>query len=100
MKTKADWDSLDHSQLIVIDFFTNWCGPCLAFAPRFKQLAFEYQDRVQFCKVDCEDQEGIVEMFTVNCYPTLHVVKSGQSVCHLEGANEGKLRAAIETHLN
>ena len=53
-KNDKDW-TFRGKKPVVIDFYATWCGPCKAMAPILDELSIEYEDRVDFYKVDAED---------------------------------------------
>lgn len=57
----------------VIDFFATWCGPCQALAPTLDELAadYEYKDRIDFYKIDIDQEQELAGMFGVRSVPTL-----------------------------
>jgi thioredoxin len=55
----------------VIDFYADWCGPCRMLAPLFEELAEEYKGKVNFYKVNTEEQQDISASFNIRSIPTL-----------------------------
>ena len=63
----------------IIDFYADWCGPCKMVAPIMKELAVEYQGKVDIYKVDTEKQRELAGMFGIKSIPSiLFVPKDGQ----------------------
>lgn len=62
--------------LIVIDFFTTWCGPCKAIAPFIENLSMKYPN-VKFLKVDIEKNEDIAGPKQIQSIPTFHFMVKG-----------------------
>lgn len=56
----------------VLDFYTDWCGPCKRFAPIFEQTAKDMRD-VEFRRLNAEDQSNaaLVQKYRINAYPTV-----------------------------
>jgi len=55
----------------VIDFYADWCGPCKIIAPIMEELAEEYQGKVNFYKIDTEDQQELAAAFGISSIPSL-----------------------------
>jgi len=84
------------NKLIVIDFFADWCGPCKAIAPYFKELANdpEFKD-VEFVKVNIQTCDQIAEAYKVSGIPDFRMIHRGKTLNTLTGANKEQLRQKI-----
>jgi thioredoxin len=84
-------ESVDHfnqlvndfkENLIIIDFWAPWCGPCRAFAPAFKALQKEYQAKnVIFAKLNVDENQAIAQQFQVSGIPTTLFIR-GKKLVH------------------
>ena len=73
--TKDNFDEIvNNNDVVVIDFWAQWCGPCKTFAPVFEATSEKYPDIV-FGKVDTEDQTELASQFGIRSIPTLMVVR-------------------------
>ncbi len=63
----------DHN-LVVIDFWAPWCGPCRSFAPIYEQASEKHPD-VVFAKVNTEEQHDLAGYFEIRSIPTLMVFR-------------------------
>ena len=62
----------------VVDFYTTWCGPCKRLAPVMDSLSVVYKGKVQFYKVDTEQNREVAMYFRINSIPqVLYVPKTG-----------------------
>ena len=73
--TKANFaETVDDNDIVIVDFWAEWCGPCRNFAPTFAAAAEKHPD-VVFAKVDTEDQPELAQSFDVRSIPTLAVFR-------------------------
>ncbi|CAL7944620.1 unnamed protein product [Xylocopa violacea] len=85
------------NQLVVIDFFATWCGPCKMIAPKMEELAQEMTD-VVFLKVDVDECEDITSTYEITSMPTFVFIKSGKVLETFSGANYDRLKSTIQKH--
>lgn len=84
--TEANFeDTLKKGDILIIDFWAAWCGPCRAFAPTFEAAAQKHGD-ITFAKVDTEAQRGLSAAFDIRSIPTLAVFRDGIMLTQLSGA--------------
>lgn len=84
--TNSNFDSFTNSNnLVVIDFWAEWCGPCRLIAPIIHELAEEYKD-VVFGKVDVDQENELAVKFGIRNIPTVIFMKNGQVVDKIVGA--------------
>ncbi|MDW8846986.1 thioredoxin TrxC [Erwinia sp. P7711] len=71
---------------VVVDFWAPWCGPCVNFAPVYKNVAEERSGKIRFLKVNTEAEPELSARFRIRSIPTIMVFKQGQMVDMLNGA--------------
>ncbi len=69
-ETEKEW-KYKGERPCIIDFYADWCGPCKAVAPVLQKLSEEYTGKVDFYKVDTEDQQELAAMFGIRSIPSL-----------------------------
>lgn len=81
-------ETLKSDQLVVLDFWAGWCGPCRMIAPIIDELSQEYEGKVVFGKVDteAEDNDDIVSDYGIRNLPTIIFLKNGEIVDRMVGA--------------
>lgn len=70
---------------VMVDFWAPWCGPCRMVSPIVEELADEYEGRVNFAKLNTDENPGIAARFGIRAIPTLLVFKGGQPVGQIIG---------------
>src|SRR5262245_16283481 len=78
---------LKNERPVLIDFWAEWCAPCKRLAPKLKELADEYGDKLRFVKIDVDANPRTASQMQVRAMPTLLVVKNGAVVGQLVGDN-------------
>ena len=76
---------LEAKKPVLVDFWASWCKPCLAVAPIIEELANEYDNKVNFLKMDIDHSPKTPASFGIMSIPTLLIFKNGKPVSHLVG---------------
>ncbi len=100
--TDNDFQSkvLESDELVLVDFWAEWCGPCRALAPKLEEIAGEAGDKVKILKVNIDQNPESPAKFGVRGIPTLILFKNGKEVDQLVGnLPKEKIAAAIEGQL-
>jgi len=91
-------DLLQSSQIVVTDFYADWCGPCKTIAPLYEQLSASLSrpNHITFVKVNVDTQKEIASKYAVTAMPTFMIFKSGQVVEKVKGADPRKLQDVVK----
>jgi thioredoxin 1 len=76
---------------VLVDFYTDWCGPCKDMQPVLKEVREKVQDTVRIVKVDVDKNPFIATKYNVRTVPTITIFKGGEpvwSVAGVTGAEE------------
>lgn len=84
------------NDLVIVDFYTTWCGPCKKLAPYFNELCEKYGSAIKFCKVDGDQAEEIITKCNVEAFPTVVFYKGAQRCDVLEGYDPDQLHAKCQ----
>jgi len=85
---------------VLVDFWAEWCGPCLAIAPILEEIAAEKAGSLRVVKLNVDDNVATARRFEVMSIPTLILFKGGEIQARIVGA-KGKtaLLSDIDPHL-
>ncbi|MDZ8276624.1 thioredoxin [Microbacterium aquimaris] len=78
-------ETITDNDIVLLDFWAEWCGPCRSFAPVFEKASEEHSD-VVFGKIDTEDQRELAGGFGITSIPTLAAFREGILVFSQPGA--------------
>ncbi len=78
-------DVVSGNDMVLVDFWASWCGPCRAFAPTFKASSENHPD-VVFAKVDTEAEQDLAAAAQIKSIPTLMAFKKGKLLFNQPGA--------------
>jgi len=95
--TKDDFaQTIQDNDLVLVDFWAEWCGPCKRFGPIFEQVSDEMPDSV-FAKVDTDANQELAGGLGIQAIPTLMVFRKGALVYREAGAiNASQLKKLID----
>jgi thioredoxin len=74
------------NELLVVDFWAPWCGPCRMIGPVIEQLASEYAGKVTFGKMNVDENQIVPNSFGIMSIPTIVVFYRGKAVETITGA--------------
>ena len=70
---------------VLVDFWAAWCGPCRMVAPVVEELAEEYAGRINFAKVDVDQNPKIASQYGIMSIPSLIIFKDGKPISNVVG---------------
>ncbi len=77
---------LKTDQLVIIDFWAEWCGPCKMVGPIIEQISEEYKERVTVGKLDVDNNDDTTSKYGIRNIPTILFIKNGEVVDKVVGA--------------
>ena len=85
----------------IIDFYADWCGPCKTISPILEELSEEYKGKVNFYKIDTEEENELAGMFGIRSIPSvLFIPMEGEPQMSIGALSKGKFSEAIKDVLN
>jgi len=92
---------LGQDQLVVIDFWAEWCGPCRLVGPIIEELATQYEGKAVIGKVDVDSNPEASQKYGIRNIPTILFIKNGEVVDKQVGAApKAMLEEKINQHLS
>ena len=91
---------LSANNVVMVDFWATWCGPCRMLGPTVEQIAQEYDGRITVVKCNVDECEDLAVQYGIRNIPTLLFFKGGQVVDKLVGnVPKGEITAKLDALL-
>jgi len=87
--TNNSFNEFTKKGLVLIDFFAEWCMPCLMLAPILDELSDTFKGKIKFGKVNVSDDPALAQKFNVSSIPNLTLIKDGKVINQFIGAMSG-----------
>jgi thioredoxin 1 len=86
---------------VLVDFWAEWCGPCIAIGPTVAQIAVEYKDKLRVCKLNVDFAPHTAQTYGIQSIPTLAVFKNGEEVDRvIGGLPKAMLEKFVKKHID
>jgi len=67
-------ETIEKNDIVIVDFWAEWCGPCKSFSPIYEEVSGKYDDIV-FGKIDTETEQELAAHFQIRSIPTLMIFR-------------------------
>jgi thioredoxin 1 len=74
------------NQLVLVDFYATWCGPCKMMHPVLEQLKEKQADRLRIIKIDVDKNPSLATQYQIQSVPTLIAFREGNELWRQSGA--------------
>jgi len=89
-----------HQQPVLVDFWADWCSPCLMIAPVLAKVIPEYEGKVLLAKIDADENMKLAGQYKLRGFPTIIMFVDGEEVGRFGGAKSApEVRAFIDEHM-
>lgn len=89
-------ETITKNDIVIIDYWAEWCGPCKSFGPTYEEVSNKYED-VVFAKVNTEQEQALAGHFQIRSIPTLMIFREQIIIFSQAGALSGAdLEGVIE----
>ena len=88
-------DLIKGSQLVLVDFYATWCGPCKAMAPILEQVAATVKEKAKIIKIDVDKNPAAANAYQVQGVPTLVLFKEGKILWRQSGVVQANALEAL-----
>ena len=90
-------DVIKSDRPVLVDLWAPWCGPCIAMEPAIKELATQFEGKIDVAKLNVDDNPAIAQNFDVMGIPTLLLFKGGKPVERIIGLTSKDKVAGVMT---
>jgi len=100
--SQEQWEQevVNSDKPVFVDFWAAWCGPCRIISPIVEELAKDYEGKVDFVKVDVDQNRELASKFNISSIPTLAIFRNGQVVAQAAGAaSKESIRTYIDKNI-
>jgi thioredoxin 1 len=81
-----EFDNFTKEEVVLIDFYADWCMPCLMMAPVIEDIARKFKGKIKFGKVNIEDNQELAQKFRIVSLPTFMLFKDGKQADQFVGS--------------
>ncbi len=87
-------NTIQKNNIVILDFWAPWCGPCKQFAPTYDEVSEKFSD-VVFAKINTEDEQELAGQYQIRSIPTLMIFRDQIAIFSQPGAMSGSDLEAV-----
>ena len=84
--TNAEFQDFIKNKVVLIDFFAEWCMPCLMMEPIIDELSEKFKGKIRFGKINIGDNQELAKRFNVSSIPNFILFKEGKPIEQIVGS--------------
>jgi len=84
--SNKEFNNFTKEDLVLVDFYADWCMPCVMMAPVLEDLARKFKGKIKFGKVNIEHHQELAQKFRIVSLPTFMLFKEGKQVEQFVGS--------------
>ena len=81
-----EFDNFTKEKVVLIDFYADWCMPCVMMTPVIEDIARKFKGKIKFGKVNIEDNQELAQKFRIASLPTFMLFKDGKQANQFVGS--------------
>lgn len=98
--TNAELESFTKKGVVFLDFFAEWCMPCVMMSPIIDDLGEDFEGKVKFGKINIDDNQNSAQKFEISSIPTFVLIKDGKVVEKINGTrSQDELSGILKKYL-
>lgn len=98
--TSSEFDSFSKEGLVLVDFYADWCMPCVMMAPVLEDVSAKLQGKLKIGKINVEESPEVAQKFGISSLPSFVVFDKGEVVDKFAGAMSAEeLEEKLEEYL-
>lgn len=88
--SETQFNSFIQKPVAVVDFFAEWCMPCVMMSPIIEEMSERFKGRVAFAKLNVDDNQKLSQKFKVMSIPTMIIFKKGEEAGRITGSMQAE----------
>jgi len=84
--TRKEFDEYTKNGLVLIDFFADWCMPCVMMSPILEELSEDFKGKIKFGKINVDENRDLAQKFNILSIPNFILFKDGKKAEQFIGA--------------
>ncbi len=84
--TNNKFDEFTKEGVVLVDFYAEWCMPCLMMAPVLDELAEKFSGKIKFGKINVDENQELAQKFSISSIPNFILFKDGKQISQFVGS--------------